>query len=75
MLLYLKCKKEGRKLKIQLKAARVNANLTQKQVAEKLKISKNTIISYELYRAEPSIATAQKLADIYGLSVDDIIWT
>lgn len=75
MLLYLKCKEEGRKLKIQLKAARVNANLTQKQVAEKLKISKNTIVNYELHRAEPSIVTAQKLADIYGLSVDDIIWT
>lgn len=62
-------------MKIQLKAARVNVNLTQKQVAEKLKISKNTIINYELYRVEPNITTAQRLADIYGLSVDDIIWT
>ena len=59
---------------IHLKAARVNAGLTQTEVAEKLKISKNTLISYEKYKSIPDIDMAQKLAELYGMSVDNIIW-
>lgn len=60
---------------IHLKAARVNAGFTQSQVAEKLGKSKNTIVNYERYRVKPDIATAQKLASLYGLTVDNIIWS
>lgn len=59
---------------ITLKAARVNANLTQAEVVERLKISKNTLMSYEKYRTIPSIAMAQKFAELYGMNVDDIIF-
>jgi transcriptional regulator with XRE-family HTH domain len=59
---------------ITLKAARVNANLTQMEVAERLKISKTTLTNYEKYRTIPSIAMAQKFAELYGLEVDDIIF-
>ena len=59
---------------IHLKAARVNAGLTQTEVAEKLKISRNTLISYEKYKSIPDIDMAQKLAELYGMSVDNIIW-
>ena len=60
---------------IHLKAARVNAGLTQMEVVECLKISKNTLISYEKYKSKPDIETANKLATLYGMSVDNIIWT
>lgn len=60
---------------IHLKAARVNAGLTQEEVAEKLGKSKSTIVNYELYRSMPDIETAQKLAELYGMSVDNIIWS
>lgn len=60
---------------IHLKAARVNAGFTQSEVVERLKISKNTLISYEKYKSIPDIETAQKLAELYGMSVDNIIWT
>ena len=59
---------------IHLKAARVNAGFTQTEVAERLGISKNTIISYEKYKSIPDIDVAQKLAELYGMSVDNIIW-
>lgn len=59
---------------IHLKAARVNAGYTQKEVAKALKISKNTIISYESYKSKPTIETAAKLAKLYGMSVNDIIF-
>lgn len=64
---------------IHLKAARVNAGYTQEEVVAKLrkdgcKISKSTIISYEAYRTVPDIETAVKIAKLYGMSVDDIIF-
>lgn len=60
---------------IHLKAARVNAGFTQAEVVEKLNISKNTLISYEKYKSKPDIETAQKLAELYGMTVDNIIWS
>ena len=59
---------------IHLRAARVNAGLTQADVAKALQISKNTIINYEAYKSKPDIETAQKLAALYGMTVDDIIF-
>lgn len=60
---------------ILLKAARVNAGLTQEEVVKKLKMSKTTLVNYEKYRSKPDIETAQKLAALYGTSIDNIIWT
>jgi DNA-binding XRE family transcriptional regulator len=55
-----------------LKAARVNAGLTQDFVAKAVKKSKNTIVSYEKGRSIPDIETGKALASLYGLSVNDI---
>ena len=60
---------------IQLKAARVNANLTQEAAAKALSISKNSIINYESYKSKPSVELAKKIANLYGMQVDDIIWS
>ena len=57
-----------------LKAARVNAGLTQGQAASALGISKGTILNYEKYRTKPGIEIAKKLAALYGVTVDDIIF-
>lgn len=59
---------------IHLKAARVNAGLTQEFAANALGISKNTLVNYELYRTMPDIETAKKMAALYEMSVDDIIF-
>ena len=59
---------------ITLKAARVNANFTQKEAAKKLGISKGTLASYELYKTIPNVDTAKKIANLYGLEVDGIIF-
>ena len=59
---------------ITLKAARVNAGLTQMEAAEKLGISKGTLASYEMYKTKPDVERAQKIADLYGLTVDGIIF-
>lgn len=62
-------------MKIQLKAARVNANLTQEDVAKALKISKNSIVNYEAYTSTPSVKLAEKFATLYNMKVDDIKWS
>lgn len=59
---------------ISLKAARVNASLTQKEAAAQLGISKNTVASYEMYKTKPNIETAKKIAELYGTVVDNIIF-
>ena len=61
-------------MKISLRAARVNAGLTQDEVAKSVKKSKNTIVSYEKGRSVPDIETGKALARLYGMSVDDIIF-
>ncbi len=59
---------------ITMKAARVNANLTQREAANALKISKNTLLNYELGRSIPKVDMARKMAALYGLAVSDIIF-
>lgn len=60
---------------ISIKAARVNAGFTQSEVAERIGKTKNTIVSYEAYATVPDIKTAQAMAGLFGMSVDDIIWS
>ena len=62
-------------MKLSLKALRVNANLTVKEVAEIVGVSVGTIYSWE--RSEESFNKAtwsavKKLAEAYGVSVDDL---
>ena len=61
-------------MKLTLRGARVNAGLTQDEVARAVKKSKNTIVSYEKGRSVPDIETGKALAKLYGMSVDDIIF-
>ena len=61
-------------MKFSLKAARVNAGLTQDEVAKALGKSKNTIVNYEKGRSSPDIEIGKAIAKLYGMSVDDIIF-
>lgn len=60
---------------IKLKAARVNAGLTQAQASKCLGISKGTIASYEKYLTKPDMELGKKIAALYKMSVDDIAWS
>lgn len=61
-------------MKLTLKAARVNAGLTQKDAASKLGINKGTLINYEKYRTIPNMDIGKSMATLYGLSVNDLIF-
>ena len=59
---------------ISLKAARINARLTQEEAAKALEISKNTLSGYEKGQRVPKIDMAERMATLYGLTVDGIIF-
>ncbi len=60
---------------ITIKAARVNAGLTQTEVAKAIGKSKNTVVSYESYTTIPDIQTAKAMAKLFKMTVDEIAWS
>lgn len=59
-------------LQISLAAARVNADLTQEDVANALGISKNTVVNWEKGRTVPDMAQWRKLELLYNIPMDYI---
>ena len=58
--------------KITLAAARVNAKLTQGDVAAKMKVSKQTIVNWENGRVEMKPAQFKMYCEIVGAPEDSI---
>lgn len=58
---------------LQLKRLRKTNRMTQQDVADRLDISASAVGMYEQGRREPDLATLVKLADIFGVSVDQLI--
>lgn len=57
-----------------LKAARVNAGFVQAEAARRLNISKSTLVNYEKYKTIPDMEMGKRIAELYGVSVDNIIF-
>lgn len=60
------------KLQISLAAARVNANMTQADVAEKMHLNKQTIVNWENNRIIPKTAQLEMMSRMYNIPVDNI---
>lgn len=58
--------------KLSLKAARVNAGMTQAQVEEKLGYCRNTLTRWETGKHTPSATKLKKLCRLYGVVESDI---
>ena len=61
-------------LKITPAAARVNAGMTQRDVAEKMGVSTNTVINWENGKTVPSVSMAWRLSELYGIPLDNIFF-
>lgn len=59
-------------LKITLKAARINAGLTQKQAADYLGVSNKTLCAWESGNTMPQIHRIDALCELYGVTYDQI---
>lgn len=60
------------KLQISLAAARVNAGLSQDEVAKSLHIAKQTIVNWEKGLSEPKMSQARELSELYNMPLDNI---
>lgn len=59
-------------IQISLAAARVNAGLTQENVARKMHISKNTLLNWEKGKVIPKPAQVNFLCTLYHISSDNV---
>lgn len=60
-------------IKLTLKAARVNAGMTQEQAALVAEVNMSTICNWESGKSKPTKLQLIGLAYIYGIDVDDFI--
>lgn len=59
---------------ISLKAARVNANLSQDEAAKRLNVSKSTLSKWETGKCYPSIKYIPRITAVYNVRYDDIVF-
>lgn len=58
--------------KISLEAARVNAKLTQKELAKILGVSNVTVVNWESGKTEPSASQLRRISELSGIPLDFI---
>ena len=56
-----------------LKSLRINAGLSQKQLADVINVSQQSINKYENHEVEPNIETLISIAKLFDTSVDYLI--
>ncbi len=50
----------------------INGQMTQQQLAEKVQVTRQTIIAIEKGSFNPSVRLALKIASVFGVSVEEI---
>lgn len=63
------------KLQITLAAARVNAGMTQRDVAKEMHISKQTLVNWEKGNSEPTVSQSRRLSELYKIPLENIFFT
>ena len=58
-----------------LKAARVNAGLTQTEAAKQLGVTKNTLSNWELGRSFPTVPQIRLIEDLYAIPFAELEFT
>lgn len=58
---------------MKIKELRNKKNITVTQIADALKVSEQAIYKYEANKAEPSLSSLMKLAEIFGISVTSLL--
>ena len=61
-------------MKISLKAARINKDMTQQEMATALGVTKKTVGSWENGKTMPGADKIDPICDLLGVRYDDILW-
>jgi putative transcriptional regulator len=59
-------------MKNKLKVYRAMYDLTQEALAEKLRVTRQTVISIEKGKYDPSLELAFKIAELFDVTIEDI---
>ena len=59
-------------MKTRIKELRTAANMTQQQLASLVHVSSRTIISIEKESYSPSLMLAYRIAQVFGVTVEDL---
>lgn len=57
---------------ISLKAARANADMTQREWAEKLNVTVDTVLNWENGKSEPKMSQLKQISELSGIPMDFI---
>ena len=57
-----------------IKRLRIQNNMTQEELAEKMFVSRQTVSSWETGRNQPDVDTLKALASVYGTDVNELIY-
>jgi DNA-binding XRE family transcriptional regulator len=61
-------------LQITHAAARVNAGMTQDDVAKEMRVGKQTVVNWEKGKTEPSVSQGRRLSELFKMPLDRIIF-
>lgn len=61
-------------LKMTLKAARVNAGLSQKEAASKIGVTSDTLSNWERGKSYPNAINIKQIETVYSVKYDNIIF-
>lgn len=59
-------------MKTRVKELRTAASMTQQELADMIHVSSRTIISIEKEQYSPSLMLAYRMAEIFGVTVEDL---
>ena len=64
--------RKGNSMKTKVKEFRIAMDMTQQQLAKLVHVSSRTIISIEKEQYSPSLMLAYRIAEIFGVSVEEL---
>ena len=59
-------------MKNRIRVLRAERRWTQEELAKRLGVSRNSVVAIENERFDPSLPLAFAIADIFGLTIEDI---
>ena len=67
-------KKQENKLNNRMRELRARHRITQKQLANDVDVSRQTIIAIEKGEYNPSVALALRIASVFEVSLEEVFW-
>lgn len=64
----------GAPVKMTLKAARTNVNMSQSEAGKAIGVSENVISNWERGISFPDVLQLKRIEDVYGVSYDNLIF-